>query len=88
MGYVLSQIDGTEEAHPIALVSEKLLVSERNYSAIEHEALAMFKELNTFVPICRDQSLQSKQTKTINSAWQPEGQSWQVGMVGPIITEI
>ena len=24
----------------------------------------MFKELNTFVPICRDQSLQSKQTTT------------------------
>ena len=41
MGYVLSQIDGTGEEHPIAFASKNLIQSERNYSAIEREALAI-----------------------------------------------
>ena len=41
LGYVLSQIDGTGEEHPITVASKNLLQSERNYSAIEHEALAI-----------------------------------------------
>ena len=35
LGYVLSQMDGTGEEHPIAFASKKLLQCERNYSAIE-----------------------------------------------------
>ena len=29
MGYVLSQIDGTEEEHPIAFASKKILLGEK-----------------------------------------------------------
>ena len=43
LGYVLSQLDSQGEEHPIAFASKKLLASERNYSAIEREALAMVK---------------------------------------------
>ena len=48
LGYVLSQIDGTEEEHPIAFVSKRLLQSERNYSAIEREALAIVQGVKHF----------------------------------------
>ena len=48
LGYVLSQIDGTGEEHPIAFASKKLLQSERNYSAIEREALAIVQGVKHF----------------------------------------
>ena len=41
LGFVLSQIDGTGEEHPLAFTSKKVLQSEINYSAIEREALAI-----------------------------------------------
>ena len=63
LGYVLSQIDGTEEEHPIAFATKKLLQSERNYSAIKREALAIVQGVKHF-RIYRDQSLQLKQTTT------------------------
>ena len=48
LGYVLSQVDGTGEEHPIAFASKKLLQSERNYSAIEREALAIVQGVKHF----------------------------------------
>ena len=48
LGYVLSQLDSQGEEHPIAFASKKLLTSERNYSAIEREALAMVKGVQHF----------------------------------------
>ena len=43
LGYVLSQINKLGEEHPIAFASKKLSPPERNYSAIECEALAIVK---------------------------------------------
>ena len=48
LGYMLSQLDSQGEEHPIAFASKKLLASERNYSAIEREALAMVKGVQHF----------------------------------------
>ena len=48
LGYVLSQVNSKGEEHPIAFASKKLLPSERKYSAIEREALAIVKEINLF----------------------------------------
>ena len=48
LGYVLSHLDSQGEEHPIAYTSKKLLPSERNYSAIEREALAMVKGVKHF----------------------------------------
>ena len=45
LGYVLSQIDGTGEEHPIAFTSKILLQRERNYSAIERKALAIVQRV-------------------------------------------
>ena len=52
LGYVLSQIDGTGEEHPIVFASKKKLQSERNYSAIECETLTIVqgvKHLRTYL---------------------------------------
>ena len=46
LGYVLSQDNSKGEENPIAFASKKLLPSERNYSAIEREALAIVKGMN------------------------------------------
>ena len=48
LGYVLSQLDSQGEEYLIAFASKKLLASERNYSAIEREALAMVKGVQYF----------------------------------------
>ena len=48
LGYVLSQIDETGEEHLIAFASKELLQSERNYSAIEREALAIVQGVKHF----------------------------------------
>ena len=48
LGYVLSQVNSKGEEHPIAFASKKLLPSERNYSAIEREALAIVKGIKHF----------------------------------------
>ena len=48
LGYVLSQIDGIGKEHPIAFASKKLLQSERNYSAIERDALAIVQGVKHF----------------------------------------
>ena len=48
LGYVLSQLDSQGKEHPIAFASKKLLTSERNYSAIKWEALAMVKGVQHF----------------------------------------
>ena len=48
LGYVLSQVNFKGEEHPIAFASKKLLPSERNYSAIEREALAIVKGIKHF----------------------------------------
>ena len=40
---MLSQVSGKGEEHPIAYASKKLLASEKNYSAIKREALAIVK---------------------------------------------
>ena len=48
LGYVLRQVDGTGEEHPIAFVSKKLLPNERNYSAKEREALAIVHGVKHF----------------------------------------
>ena len=48
LGYVLSQVNGKGEEHPIAYASKKLLASEKNYSAIEREALAIVKGFKHF----------------------------------------
>ena len=51
-GYVLSPIGGTGEERPIAFASKKLIQSERNYSAIVREALAIvqgFKHFRTYL---------------------------------------
>ena len=48
LGYILSQLNSQGEKHPIAYTSKKLLPSERSYSAIEREALAMVKGVKHF----------------------------------------
>ena len=48
LGYMLSQLDSQGEEHPIAFASKKLLASERNYSAIKREALAIVKGVQHF----------------------------------------
>ena len=48
LGYVLNQLHSQGEEHPIAFASKKLLASERNYSAIEREALAIVKGVQHF----------------------------------------
>ena len=48
LGYVLSQIGGTGKEHPIAFASKNLLQSERNYSAIEREALAIVQRVKLY----------------------------------------
>ena len=48
LGYVLSQVNGKGEEHPIAYASKKLLASEKIYSAIEREALAIVKGIKHF----------------------------------------
>ena len=48
LGYVLSQVNSKGEEHRIAFTSKKLLPSERNYSAIEREALAIVKGIKHF----------------------------------------
>ena len=48
LGYFLSQLNSQGEEHPIAFASRKLLPSERNYSTIEREALAMVKGVKHF----------------------------------------
>ena len=45
---MLSQVKGKGEEHPIAYTSKKLLESEKNYSAIEREALAIVKGIKHF----------------------------------------
>ena len=62
LGYVLSQIDGTGEEHPIAFASKKKLRTERNYSAIEHEALANVQEVKHFCTYLQGSKFKSKQT--------------------------
>ena len=86
LGYVLSQIDGTGEEHPIAFASKKLLQSEKNYSAIEREALAIVQGVKHFRTYLQGSKF------TIETDHNPLTQlgnlkeSWQVGRVGPIIT--
>ena len=53
LGYVLSQVNSKGEEHPIAFASKKLLPSERNYSAIEREALAIVKGIKPFSHVFR-----------------------------------
>ena len=48
LGYVLCQVNGNGEEHPIAYASKKLLASKKNYSAIEREALAIVKAIKHF----------------------------------------
>ena len=48
LGYVLSQVNGKGEENPIAYASKKMLASEKNYSAIEREALAIVKGIKHF----------------------------------------
>ena len=85
LGYVLSQIDGTGEEHPIAFASKFLLQSERNYSAIECVALAIVQGVKTLPYLSAGIKVYNRnRPQPINSARQPEGQSWQVGKVGPI----
>ena len=48
LGYVLSRVNKQGEEHPIAYASRKLLQSEKNYSAIEREALVMVKGVMHF----------------------------------------
>ena len=48
LGYILSQIDGTGEEHPITFTSKKILQSERNYSVLEREALANVQGVKHF----------------------------------------
>ena len=48
LGYVLSHVNSKGEEHPIAFASKKLLPRERNYSAIEREALAIVKGIKHF----------------------------------------
>ena len=48
LGYVLSQVNGKGEEHPIAYTSKKLLASEKNYSAIGRKALAIVKGIKHF----------------------------------------
>ena len=48
LGYVLSQVNSMGEEHPIAFASKKQLPSERNYSAIEREALTIVKGIKHF----------------------------------------
>ena len=48
LGYVLSQINAKGEEHPIAYASKKLLQSEKNYSSIEREMLAIIKGIKHF----------------------------------------
>ena len=43
LGYILSQLNSQGEEHPIAYASKRLFPSERSYSAIEREALAIVK---------------------------------------------
>ena len=41
IGYVLSQMNGEGEEHPIAFGSKRLLLQEQRYSDIKREALAI-----------------------------------------------
>ena len=45
---MLSQVNGKGEEHPIAYTSKQLLASEKNYSAIEREALVIVKGIKHF----------------------------------------
>ena len=48
LGYVLSQVNEKGEEHPIAYTSKKLLAGDKNYSAIQWEALAIVKGIKHF----------------------------------------
>ena len=73
LGYVLSQIDGIGEEHPIAFGSKKKLHSERNYSAIECEALAIVqgvKHFRTYLQGSKFTIETDHNPRTVMAGWQ------------------